>query len=334
MNELLWDQRWTRAQVHLHSHVQRINQNLAENCADCVIALYLVDAVNLDALDRLAHQYSHVYVLSEHEIENRWPNVSVHSLPQEFYGCYWLDDLDTNVAIDKQFNCFINRIDPIRQSWFYFLYQRGWLDQGFVSFNMRAASHLRSLDEPDTSESLAAGYREFVHNHKTMLSSFDDIFDSLRSIVPYKNFKENLDLCSLILRSKFSLILETYFDRPDCRVLSEKTWRALQLPRPWLLFAATGCVQKLRDMGFDVFDQYVDHDYDMFDTSDSCVARQEAMLEQFERLMHFNVTTDVLQDWNNIATYNRGILSRWSRDWKYQCDQAIQLVANSALGAA
>jgi hypothetical protein len=45
-------------------------------------------------------------------------------------------------------------------------------------------------------------------------------------------------------------------------VFSEKIFRALQTPRPWVLCTSPGAVKLLKDHGFDVLDDCVDHSYD------------------------------------------------------------------------
>ena len=325
MNELIWSQKWTGAQQILHERIKSVNQNLKENKSNCKIVLFLVDAVDLQTLENLAKTYKHVFVVSEHEIANKWPNVSIYPLPRSFYGAYYFDQDPPQLDIDRKFSFFVNRIEPIRQSWFYMLYQRGWLDEGYVSFNLQSAP-LTAIDQ-SLSEAIEHGKQEFDNNHFAWLNSFDSIYEAIRKIVPYKNFQEQQNLCSLIIKSKFSIILETYFDRTDCRVFSEKTWRNIQLPRPWLLFAATGCVTKLRNMGFNVFDDYVDHSYDRFDTKESSVARQEAMLAECERLWTLPITDSVLTDWDRIAQHNRTIMKDWSQTWHVECEEHINQVA-------
>lgn len=294
------------------------NQKLSN---DAVISVYLVDAADLDHLRDISLRYKRVYVISEHTINNQCPNVSIYSLPNDFYGAYYIPKIATDGVIKKDFNCFLNRTDPIRQSWFYLLYSRGLLDRGFVSFNMHQRLDLwyPSGDPLET----------FDYYHKELLSSFDSIKEDVKQMVPYKNFIDEDNLCEIILSTKFSIIVETYFERTDCQLFTEKTYRAIQLPRPWLLFAATGCVQKLRDMGFDVFDDYVDHSYDLHDTSKTCVNRQEDILSETQRLINLDITTKILDDWQQKALHNRNIMKTWADSWHSKCripfDQILKL---------
>lgn len=320
MDESVWRRQWWGAQTTLHGWTDDLNRKCAEIKYNAKAVSCVVDAVDLDEIDRLSRTHQHVYVISEHIVDNQWPNVSVHQLPYDFYGAYLLSE-SADQSIVKDFNCFINRTDPIRQTWFYLIYRRGWLDRSYTSFNM----HQRPGQwYPDKCR-----YKTFDHYHDVYLQSFDDIKDDIKKLVPFRNFEDKNDLCGVILQTKFSIIIETYFEREDCQTFTEKTWRALQLPRPWLLFAAKNCVQKLRDMGFDVFDDYVNHDYDLHDTKYTCVDRQESMLQQAERLFDLEITPDILKDWQEKSNHNRQIIQRWAASWHDKCRGPFDQIMSS-----
>jgi hypothetical protein len=318
--ETVWRERLGNSIHTLNQWVKTANQELQKNTNDSIIVGFFIDAADLEYLRKISYQYKRVYVISEHTINNQWDNVSIYNLQNDFYGVYYIPEIVDGV-IKKDFNCFLNRTDAIRQSWFYLLYSRGLLDHGFVSFNMYQKQGLwYPSDDP---------LETFDYYHKEFLSSFDNIKEEIKQIVPYKNFIDNDNLCKIILSTKFSIIIETYFERIDCKTFSEKTWRAVQLPRPWLLFAATGCVQRLRDMGFDVFDDYVDHSYDLHDTSKTCVSRQEDILNETQRLSKLDITPRILDDWQQKALHNRNIMKIWANSWHSKCripfDQILKL---------
>lgn len=321
-----WQQQWVTAQVILHDKVHKINQTLVAEGKKSRCVLYLVDAANLNNLKKLSENYDQIFVISDHRVQTEHKNVFVYQLPVDFYGAYYLDSIPENKTISRQFNCFINRCDPVRQSWFYSLYLKGWLDSGYVSFNLYAGykpghdGHL--LDEK---------IKLFNDNHDKWLRSLDHVKQDIKNIVPFKNFDESADLCDLILESKFSLVLETYTERTDCQTLTEKTWRAIQLPRPFLIFAATGCVNRLRQMGFDLFDEYVNHDYDQYDTRESHSQRHDAIMIEADRLYNYQVTNEVIADWEKRATHNRNILRQWHNNWLTKCVDHVEMVARLAL---
>jgi hypothetical protein len=318
MTETEWRCQWADAQTTIHEWSAEISKNFEDVGKKFIVKSFLIDAVDLTHLDSLANRYQHVYVVTEQDIKNIWPNVSIHRLPADFYGAYYIKDTDLTGEIQHEFNCFMNRTDPIRQSWFYLLYVRGWLDRSYVSFNMHQRSGLWYPSE--------CAKETFDYYHKNTLSCFDHIKNEVKIKLPFKNFIDHDNLCKVILSTKFSIVIETYFERTDCRVISEKIWRAIQMPRPWLLFAATGCVQKLRDMGIDVFDDYVDHSYDLYDTTDKCVERQDAILCEAERLMQIEVTSDMIEDWKTRTLRNRKIIQTWHENWSSRCREIFDRI--------
>jgi len=322
MNEQFWSERWARNILHLYDLVWKKNKNLIDSGSNARIIPQFIDAINLSQITDLSQKHDHIFLVTEQTFSAPVENVTVIPVSCTFYGAYVYDYTDTAHLIKKDFNCFINRNDPIRQTWFYLLFARQLLDNGFVSFNL---SMKEALDYPVDSES---DYFDYIH--QSYLSSFDPIKSDIKKLVPYKNFKDTGDLSSIIMSSKFSIIVETYFERTDCQVFSEKTFRALHFPRPWLLFAATGCVQRLRNLGFDVFDDYVDHGYDNYDTSSNCVNRQEAMLEQCAKLQGLKVTEDILRDWQKKAAHNREMLKKWNQTYISDLESLLEKVYHTA----
>jgi hypothetical protein len=244
-------------------------------------------------------------LLVEHILQKRELIIKpLVEIPKSIYGIYNMPIKSWHQHIQKDFNCFINRNDPIRQSWFYLLYDRKLLDHAYASFSGQTRmSKLHNLEY-------------FDHIHQQTLSSFDSIYSQIKSLVPYKNFEETGDLCDIIMSTKFSVIVETYFERTDAITFSEKTFRALQTPRPWLLFHATGAVNELRNMGFYVYDDVIDHSYDQIDTSNSAVNKQESILEQTKKLLSLEVTTTMLNHWEQMTRRNCKLLDELNLKWQ------------------
>ena len=93
------------------------------------------------------------------------------------------------------------------------------------------------------------GYEIFEAEHNLM-----------KDRVPFINFSGDLD--QAIVDSQFSLVIETYFDWPDTIAFSEKIFRALCLPAPWITWAGKYTVAHLRSLGFDTLHDIIDHKYD------------------------------------------------------------------------
>ena len=314
--EIAWKEQWFGAERTLHEETSKFNHLLKKNKSSNRLHSGFIDAVNLNKLGKLSDEFEKVFLITEQNLTRLPGNVELCKLPTEFYGCYYSEHIPNGRPIEKDFNCFINRLDPIRQSWFYVLYDQKFLDRGYVSFNAELRANL--MYPGNTYQEVFDSY------HRDYLSSFDNIKDEITSLIPFKNFIDNNDLFSITLSTKFSIVLETYPERTDAKVFSEKIFRSLQLPRPWLLFAATGCVDRLRSMGFDVYDDIVDHRYDLFDTEISYVARQESILAQAKDLLNLKMTTALLSRLQQGADHNRKLLSTWYSKWQQLCLIHIQ----------
>lgn len=147
-------------------------------------------------------------------------------------------------APEKLFNCFMQRIESVRQSWFYFLYLNQLIDKGYVSF---------LLSQINTN---IVGEKLFEYIHYTYeldkLPHFDHAYHNLKTLVPYKNFTETGSLESFIMDSKYSLVLEGEGPNDDIGswTFTEKILRAVQYPCLNLFFVQRGGISKLEQLGF------------------------------------------------------------------------------------
>lgn len=211
--------------------------------------------------------------------------------------------IETITHPKKLYNCFIQRVDSVRQTWFYFLHLNRLLDEGYVSFllwQLEWYSNLRGLDLFD-----------YVHHHHGLdkLSHFDRAYKELRSMVPYKNFAER-DLISYIKDSKYSLILETYAVDDDrgqwC--FTEKLVRSLQVPTINLPFIQKHAIKKLRGLGLivpNILDEIDDKIWEQ---------RQQSLL---------NILINDLIDWDyqqnrDMALHNFSLLERWQFEYRQE----------------
>jgi hypothetical protein len=166
----------------------------------------------------------------------------------------------------------------------------------------------------------------FENQFITHCAIFAAEHEFLKKIVPYKNFNTD-SLSQLIIDSKFSIVLETYHDNNNFITLSEKIFRCLKLPRPWVMHAQQGAVAYVRNMGFDVLDDIVDHSYDDIEFT---IDRQVAILDQCEKLILID-----LDKYSNrlseAASHNCELLNAFYSKWHKDIDQtflkATQLIA-------
>jgi hypothetical protein len=248
-------------------------------------------------------------IISNFQYLELWP---------EYWGSFSYNPHYQNNTPTRLFNCFINRTDTVRQSWFYQLVRRKLIYQGFVSFLLDYRKELlpAGIDIQNKLELYQwvfdQGCEIFAAEHELM-----------KDQVPFQNFSGDLD--QVICDSCISLVIETYFDRNDVIAFSEKIFRALQLPRPFLLYCASGAVKSLRDNGFDVYDDIVDHSYD---NEPNSIQRQIKILDELEKARNIVYNNQVLDDFELRAQKNRSLLIELKNRFPKKLDNIIDVIKN------
>jgi hypothetical protein len=107
------------------------------------------------------------------------------------------------------------------------------------------------------------------------------------------------------------MILETYTSDSHV-VFSEKLFRALQLPRPWLLYCSPESIKYLRCHGFDVLDDYVNHDYDNILNHN---IRLLNILDQLQTFVDRQYSTADYARFRQAAAHNQQLLDRFAKQW-------------------
>jgi hypothetical protein len=202
----------------------------------------------------------------------------------------------------KLYNCFIQRVDSVRQSWFYFLYHYNLLDQGYVSLLMKQLT--------DYSKLTGIELFDYTHSHYQLdaLPHFEQAYQSTRAQIPFQNFEEKNNLLPYILDSKYSLVLETYAIEDDRNqwCFTEKSLRALQFPSIPLLFVQRGGISILKSLGLEIINDIVQVD-------------QLNWQNRQQQLLKILIDDAVDIDSNmlyNQCQHNRWLLQSWKTDYK------------------
>jgi len=252
------------------------------------VPVWLVDAVNVSTLNGT--------IVTDNIVSR--PHIGLYP---EFWGSYSYEPEYINRSPSRLFNCFMNRICITRQSWFYQFVRRDLLNEGSISFLL----DYRQLPlNVDTKQDL----NEYIFNQGN--SIFEPEHARMRDQVPFCNFEGDLD--QVIVDSRISLVIETYFDWPDTITFSEKVFRALQLPRPMILYNMPGSVGVLRNYGFDVWDDIIDHSYD---GDSNQIQRQIQILDQLCNLRDIRYTDNQLNEFETRANHNRMLLKNLRLQW-------------------
>ena len=195
--------------------------------------------LEIQALRQLRHAGGNPLLVDAVNTAQAWSNLVTDNIVQldhiplypEYWGTYSYQSEYIDRAPTRLFNCFMNRVCTTRQSWFYQFVRRNLLHSGNVSFLLDSRNLPRGKELYNANY---IGYEIFEVEHALMQDQ-----------VPFVNFDGDLD--QAVIDSQFSVVIETYFDWPDTIAFSEKVFRALQLPRPILLYSMPGSVKTLRD---------------------------------------------------------------------------------------
>lgn len=222
----------------------------------------------------------------------------------EFWHIWRFDPVYEDRPAAWAYNCFMNRPRGDRSMVFYELIRRGILDKGLISFNVSAEDYEQQFSQ--------LGLGRYTAQH-----------ESGRGLVPYNNLTQTLE--QSIIDSRVSLVLETYASDNHV-VFSEKIFRCLQMPRPWLLFCSPGAVATLRTHGFDVLDNYVDHGYDTLPLAHQRLNHLTRQLESFVDRQYTDLDYDRFRQ---AARHNQHRLDELARAWPARLAQIQKQIGES-----
>lgn len=215
----------------------------------------------------------------------------ISALP-EFWSIWHFEPVYQDRATTQGYNCFMNRPRGDRSMVFYELIKRDILNKGIVSYNC--------LLEDYEQEYVKADLYRYQPQHTIG-----------QTLVPYNTVEQHGTLEQCIIDSNISVILETYTSDSHI-VFSEKIFRALQLPRPWLLYCSPGSVKLLKDHGFDVLDDYVNTEYDNIIKHGD---RLLTILDQLETFIDRKYTEQDYQQFSQAALHNQNLLKQFEQQW-------------------
>lgn len=282
------------------SYWQRDNQK---------IVVSLVDDLWDCALDRsqdTPYLFDHDTTVITDNFLNCPSVYKIYRLPKSFYGIYSYTPDNQNWTPSRDYTFAINRQDYKRMQVLLRLHQKLGFDCGYVSFNCQIGGK----------EVAPADLRRQAFINEAMVNCASDQekakFIELSNHMPIKN--HNLEHDKIYLHSWLSIIVETY-SSDNVISFSEKIFRCLVTPVPWVMYAGRYAIAKLRELGFDVMDDIVDHSYD-------CVMESQNKMEYFSLSAQKTIDKCKGQNWQYIksraqlaAFHNQTLLAELSRIW-------------------
>jgi hypothetical protein len=205
---------------------------------------------------------------------------TIYSWIDTFLDIDAIEPIEVNLnQIEKSFT-YLSRITrKHRVALFSLLHSENLLDRGLISFNLNnqspkiTTSDLLDEDIP---------YIDFINitpftrcNETWVINSpkLNSIYDTfLKSVTPdfsYKNFSEstpefgnyNQHNNTIIQKGFLYITNETMLSCPGI-YLSEKSFKGIAVKRPFVMLGPMGNLKKLKEYGFQSFDQWWDESYD------------------------------------------------------------------------
>ena len=186
----------------------------------------------------------------------------------------WTVDCGNEVSVDKEkwYCCLQNRPRPHRLATTVYLHYLDLLKYGLVSSNVIGLYDKLNPTDFNNSDIL----KNHLHVVEPLLPLSLDVTGNADKCFP-NDLNPNIYGKTLI-----NLVSETfYFEKHNNSVsemfITEKTYKAFTSYQIPVIIGPRGIVNRLRNYGFDMFDDIVDHSYDELDGKDRVFAAIDSM---------------------------------------------------------
>lgn len=144
---------------------------------------------------------------------------------------------------------------------------------------------------------------KFVTNGNCQIDCTPVQSDILHPLIPDQNFKfqYQADFYSLV---SLDIAVETTYNYPY-PYITEKSIRPIACKRLFVVIGPQGIIKKLKDYGFDMFDDYISHSYDSIDNP------QDRLITVTNTIKEF-----CSRDLNDIKTFYRNNQNRFDKNFK------------------
>lgn len=234
----------------------------------------------------------------------------VTRLPDSFFGIYAHAPSEAD-TVDRKFSFLINRIDQKRFLVLLELAKRTNLADGYVNFNCEQGRVFCAKDI-----NLIQLQQNFVkcwHNlDTTQQRVYGSVFDQLKDQMPMKNY--DFDHDRALMRSACNIVIEAYSSDTSV-AFSEKIFRALSLPRPWMLYGGRYSVAWLESLGFDCLRDIMRHEYDALKESENKIHEFVRLcLQRIQELKDLDPAW-LLKRCEEAALHNQHLLWQLRHSW-------------------
>jgi len=233
----------------------------------------------------------------------------LHQLAPSFYGIYYYEPSNTSWLPDRDYSFAVNRLDYKRMQILAEVHQHLKFGVGYVNFNCDIGGRYPA-DQQTKQQAFLDQARIYAGS-----PAEEKTFSTLAHMMPLKNYDIEHD--NIFTRSWLNLVVETY-SSDNVISFSEKIFRCLVTPAPWAVYAGRYAVARLRQLGFDVLDDIVDHSYDG-------LMEMQHKTTNFALQARNTIAKLKTQDWHSVrsrcesaALHNRKLLVEFSQAWQQQ----------------
>lgn len=280
--------------MHISTHHDRIWSAGCQQKEDDISEQLSQAGISHTLVDVARHK-----VHSEYATDNQFHvTMDYINLAPEFWHIYRCPELTENIYPDKHFNVMMNRISGERLMLLYMLKEAKLFSKGYIGFN--CLYHDRDPNQLQRQANFSqvhtlCGWHQWNKLHQELKPTMPLLLD--------------MDPDTAAMRSDITLVVESYVS-DTVIAFSEKIFRALQTPRPWILFCSPGSVAVLRDAGFDVMDDVVDHSYDEIANVEQ---RLQAIITELKRLKYFDLVR-----YQQAVKINQQLLDQFADQWSHK----------------
>ena len=289
--------------MHISTHHDRIWSAGCQQQEDAIAEILHINNIQFTLVDAInCHPCE---ISNNYATDNQFcVPVDYINLSPEFWHIYRCPEIGDNIYPNKHFNVMMNRLSGERLMLLYKLYDAGLFNKGYIGFN--CLYHDRDPTKHQRQQHFVnmhnqCGWHQWDNAHKELLPKMPMLLD--------------MDPDSAAMRSDISLVVESYVS-DTVIAFSEKIFRALQTPRPWILFCSPGSVGVLRSAGFDVMDDVVDHSYDSIINAEK---RLDAIIHELKKLKYF-----FLPRYKQAVQTNQAVLDRLELQWSYKLQSILE----------
>jgi hypothetical protein len=296
---------------------------------DKTVVVCLVDDITTCGLDfslPTPYQFdSNTVVITDNQI-NCPSQYRVLRLPDTFFGIYSYRPALTDWHPEKRFGFSVNRIDAKRL--LLMLEIAGYtpansngkiladFEHDNVNFNCWHWSGNNSSDT-ELKNNFQMTFKELYELSPEQQNRYQWRYSELLKAMPIKNYTQSPE--HMLLNNWLNLVVETY-SGSDIVAISEKTFRALTTPAPWMLFSGRYTIAYLKQLGFDVLDDLVNHRYDYCEPDNTNVIDNKII--EFVNIAQEVVDSLKQKDMSELqerclraATHNQNLLASMRLSW-------------------